>query len=151
MAHLEEQQTGPIGGTVGLCSEKGRYVLYKNKAKICSFASENDLVVQAIWEVIEIGCRVPGGLMTVHGGAVEKDGVCSILAGAGGSGKTTLTAGLDSSGFMLVADDVVPLIARSGLLEPVPMSMCIKEGSWPILKNLYVEADQYPVFFGHYR
>ena len=146
LSHLEDNLTGPITGTVRLCKDDTGYSLYKNSEKIHSPGSENDLIVQALWEIIEIGCRLPGRLMTVHGGAVAKDDTCCILAGAGGSGKTTLTAGLVASGFMLVADDVIPVASGNGQLAPVPMSMCIKKGSWTVLDYLYPEANQFPVY-----
>lgn len=144
--HLEDHLTGPLAGTLTLCKMENKYFLYKNTKKIYSFASANDLIVQSIWELIEIGCQLPGRLMMIHGGAVAQEGFCCILAGAGGSGKTTLTAGLVASGFTLVADDVIPVSFRNGQLESVPMSMCIKKGSWPVLQNMYPEADGFPVF-----
>lgn len=144
--HLEDHHPGPLAGTFALCREGNGYFLYKGEKKINFFTSANNLIVQAIWEVIEMGCRIPGRLMTIHGGAVAKEGVCCILAGPGGSGKTTLTAALVASGFMLVADDVIPVGSRNGWLESVPMSMCIKEGSWAVLRDLYPEADGCPVY-----
>lgn len=144
--HLEDHLSGPVAGTLTLCRDGNGYSLYKNKKKLDFFTSANNLIVQAIWEMIEIGCQIPGRLMTIHGGAVAKEGVCCILAGPGGSGKTTLTAALVASGCTLVADDVIPVGSRNGCLESVPMSMCIKEGSWAVLQDLYPEADGYPVF-----
>ena len=144
--HLEDHLTGPLAGTLTLYKIENKYSLYKDIKKIHSFTSANDLVVQSIWELIEIGCQLPGRLMTIHGGAVAQEGFCCILAGAGGSGKTTLTAGLVASGFTLVADDVIPVSFRNGQLESVPMSMCIKEGSWPVLKDMYPEADGFHVY-----
>ncbi len=146
LAHLEDDRSGPIAGKISIYRAEDGFSLYKNNTKIHLFSNVNDLIVQGIWEVIEIACRAPESLMTVHGGAVAKDEICCILAGVGGSGKTTLTAGLVASGFTLVADDVIPIDARSGLLDTVPMSMCIKEGSWPVLEDFYTEANKLPIY-----
>lgn len=148
LSHLiDDNHTGPVACTVTVSHDgKEGYAIFKNQERIRRSASINDLIVEAIWEVVEIGCDIPGRLMTIHGGAVAKEGVCGILAGAGGSGKTTLTAGLAANGFALIADDVVPVVSGCGLFSPVPMSMCIKAGSWPVLDGLYPEARTIPTY-----
>ncbi len=146
MGHLEDPGAGLYAATFTLCREGNRYTLHRDESLLDSFSSADDCLVRVIWEVIETGCRLPDCLLVIHGGAVFADGFCCILAGAGGSGKTTLVAGLVASGYTLVADDVLPVVARSGLLESVAMSMCIKEGSWDALKGLYPNADTCPVY-----
>ncbi|MDK9708773.1 MAG: hypothetical protein OEL83_17160 [Desulforhopalus sp.] len=131
---------GPVAGTIALCHEGDGYAIIKNGTTIRHPASLNDLTVEALWEIVEIGCAVPGRLMTVHGAAVAGGGACCLLAGRGGSGKTTLAAGLAAIGFTLIADDVIPVNSGSGLLSPMPMAMCIKAGSWPALDAFYPAA-----------
>ncbi len=146
LAHLEDRHSGPVAGTLTLCRETHGYTILKDGRKIRCLDSLNDLIVYTVWEMIELGCRIPDRLLVVHGGAVAKDDICFILAGAGGSGKTTLTAGLIASGFTLVADDVLPVDSRNGLLSPIPMSLCLKSTSWTVMDGLYPEWSSLPVY-----
>ena len=54
------------------------------------------------------------GLLPLHACAVELDGRALLIAGAGGAGKSTLTAGLIAAGAGLVADDLVVVRAEQG-------------------------------------
>lgn len=146
MGHLEDHHVAPLAATYTLCNEGECYSLFKNKVRLQTFPVRNDCLVQTIWETIETSCQMPGELLVVHGSAVAAANVCCILAGAGGSGKTTLAAGLVASGYTLVADDVLPIGAGNGLAVPIPMSMCIKEGSWTVLNDLYPDSDTYHIY-----
>lgn len=144
--HIEDFHVGPIATNFSLTQKDDGYVICKNQKKIHCLSSVNDLIVQAAWEMIEVGCNIPDRLLTVHGGAVANKNSCCIIAGTGGSGKTTLVAGLAASGFTFIADDVIPIESRSGLLVPIPISMCIKEGSWSVLKDCYPTATTLPIY-----
>lgn len=146
IGHLKNYETGPITDVFTLCHQETKYRLYKNHVLLHSFSSKNDCIVQTIWEMVEAACRLPSRLMIVHGSAVADGNACCILAGAGGSGKTTLAAGLVATGSLLVADDVVPIDEPSGLAVPIPMSMCLKEGSWKSLLAYYPHYKTYPQF-----
>ena len=54
------------------------------------------------------------GLLPLHACAVELDGRAVLIAGAGGAGKSTLTAGLLASGARFVADDLVVVRVGEG-------------------------------------
>lgn len=54
------------------------------------------------------------GLLPLHACAVELDGRAVLIAGDGGAGKSTLTAGLIAAGAALVADDLVVLRVEQG-------------------------------------
>jgi len=147
LAHVEDKHAlGPFAGTITLLREENCCAIYKNQKKIHTVISVNELIVQALWEVIETGCRIPSRLMVIHGGAVVQDDICCVIAGAGGSGKTTLVAGLAASGCTLISDDVIPIDSRSGLLSSVPSCMCIKKGSWPVLHEFYPSAANLPTW-----
>ncbi|HRW60099.1 MAG TPA: hypothetical protein P5340_05540, partial [Defluviicoccus sp.] len=80
----------------------------------------------------------------LHAAAVATGSAAIVLAGAGGSGKTTLAAGLVRNGFSFLADDAVPLTAAGEVL-PVRLAMSIKAGGWPIVGALFPALFEQPV------
>jgi len=64
---------------------------------------------------------------------VARSGNAVLLPAVGGSGKTTLSADLMAHGFQFINDYAVPLCSRSALLQPIPLSLSIKRGSWSVL------------------
>jgi hypothetical protein len=78
----------------------------------------------------------------LHASAISLDGRAVILAGNSGSGKSTLTAGLAAAGAPLIADDLLPLGSAGEGVWPVPFSISVKEGSWPILSPLFAGFDE---------
>ncbi len=75
-------------------------------------------------------------LISLHAGAVEKNGNVLIMPAVSESGKTTLTATLLYHGFNLFSDEVTTL-DYNGCVHPLPFCMNIKEGSWKILSQMY--------------
>ena len=84
-------------------------------------------------------------LALLHAGAVATPAGCLLLSGDSGAGKSSLLAGLVHAGFPLVADDIVPLEERSGLVWPVRLAISIKNGSWPVIGSLFPELADAPV------
>lgn len=85
------------------------------------------------------------GLVAVlHAAAVAAGNAAIVLAGAGGSGKTTLAAGLVHNGLSFLADDAVPLTADGAVL-PVRLAMSIKAGGWPVVGALFPALSGQPV------
>ena len=91
-------------------------------------------------------------LISLHAGAVEKNGNVVIMPAMSESGKTTLTATLIYHGFHLFSDEVTTL-DYNGYVHPLPFCMNIKEGSWKILSPMYpylIDSDIYSRFDGQY-
>jgi hypothetical protein len=84
-------------------------------------------------------------LALLHAGAVATPAGGLLLSGDSGAGKSSLLAGLVHAGFPLVADDIVPLEERSGLVWPVRLAISIKNGSWPVIGSLFPELADAPV------
>ncbi len=80
----------------------------------------------------------------LHAAAVAAGNAAIVLAGAGGSGKTTLAAGLVRNGLSFIADDAAPLTAGGEVL-PVRLAMSIKAGGWPIVGALFPALSEQPV------
>ena len=89
------------------------------------------------------------GFAAVHAAAVARRGGdggwrSALLPAPAGSGKSTLAAGCMLAGLELVADDTV-VLDDSGLLRPMPFALCLKEGSWPVLRRAGAGIDALPV------
>jgi hypothetical protein len=74
------------------------------------------------------------GVAAVHAAAVSRGGRGVLLPAPAGSGKSTLAAGCVLAGWELVADDTT-VLEEPGLLRPLPLALCLKEGSWPALRR----------------
>jgi hypothetical protein len=78
-------------------------------------------------------------LLSLHaGGVVMPGGSGAVLVGAGGAGKTTLSAALNAEGFPLLSDDVVP-VTPEGTLVGLGLCLTVKEGSWDVLESRFPE------------
>lgn len=98
-------------------------------------------LVRALAAACYAGRRV---VAVLHAAAVANGNAAVVLAGAGGSGKTTLAAGLVRDGLSFLADDAVPLTADGEVL-PVRLAMSIKAGGWPIVGALFPALFEQPV------
>ena len=83
-------------------------------------------------------------LMAVHAAVVGDGCRILVLPGLSGSGKSTLAATLLGQGWQLFSDEVA-LLDRSGDLVPIPLPMCIKEGSWPVVAPYFPRLPDLPV------
>jgi hypothetical protein len=84
-------------------------------------------------------------LALLHAGAIVTSAGCLLICGESGAGKSTLLAGLIHAGFAFLADDIVPLEKRTGLVWPVPLAISIKQNSWPLLDPLFPELAGAPI------
>ncbi|MBX3516385.1 MAG: hypothetical protein KF815_05525 [Rhodospirillales bacterium] len=99
----------------------------------------------ALVRALAAACYADRRLVAVlHAAGVATGSAAIVLAGAGGSGKTTLAAGLVHSGLSFLADDAVPLTAAGEVL-PVRLAMSIKAGGWPIVGALFPALSEQPV------
>lgn len=82
-------------------------------------------------------------LAILHAGACGKASAgggpdsCVIFPASSHSGKTTLAAALLHSGLRFYADDSVCVEANSRLIPAMPFALAVREGSWPLLADLF--------------
>jgi len=81
-----------------------------------------------------------------HAAAITCKHACILLPAASGSGKSTLTAALIREGYGYMGDDFIVLSASGFDALAAPFALSIKETSWPVLKSLYPEIDDLPVY-----
>ncbi len=80
----------------------------------------------------------PGMVATIlHASSVSLDGRAIVLAGATGSGKSTLTMSLVAAGFGYIADDLTALDDKGERVSTFPVAASIKSGSWPMAGELF--------------
>ena len=102
-------------------------------------------LVATMTALTNLGCRPAERLIVLHGaGLVAPDGQGLLLVAPGGSGKTTLAAGLNAAGFALLSDDVVP-VTLAGELLGLNLPLCLKPGSWPVLTPGRPDLEQAPL------
>jgi hypothetical protein len=75
---------------------------------------------RAAGRVLRLGCRAHAGIAQFHACAVEQDGRAILIAGAGGAGKSSLTAGLLALGLRFVADDLSAVALAAGACRVFP-------------------------------
>ena len=95
--------------------------------------------------ILQYACAERDSLAVLHAGAVSDGHTALVLAEAGGSGKSTLTAALLARGYRYLSDDVVPL-ERGGCVIPAPIPLNLKVGSVPVLAELYPELPHLPAW-----
>ena len=66
------------------------------------------------------------GFIDLHAGAVARGQTLLLVAGAPGSGKTSVTLQLVDAGWTFLCDDVVRIERETGAVRPVPKPMGIK-------------------------
>ena len=65
-------------------------------------------------------------LVWLHAAAVSRDGRALLIAGPGGSGKSSLATELVGVGFCYLGDDVIPLDPVSGTAFPFPVTPAVR-------------------------
>lgn len=78
--------------------------------------------------------------LVIHAAVVEKNGGVAILPAPPGSGKSTLTAGLVLSGWRLLSDELTLIDCATGLIQPLPRPVSLKNQSIPLIRQFSKEA-----------
>lgn len=73
--------------------------------------------------------------LIIHAAVVEKNGYAAILPAPPGSGKSTLTAGLVLSGWRLLSDELTLINRRTGLIQPLPRPVSLKNASIDVIRQ----------------
>ena len=79
--------------------------------------------------------------LIIHAAVVEKNGLAAILPAPPGSGKSTLTAGLVLSGWRLLSDELTLINRKTGLIQPLPRPVSLKNQSIDIIRLF--DSDAY--------
>ena len=78
--------------------------------------------------------------LIIHAAVVEKNGHAAILPAPPGSGKSTLTAGLVLSGWRLLSDELTLIDRKSGMIQPLPRPVSLKNQSIDVIRQFDAET-----------
>ncbi len=85
--------------------------------------------------------------LMVHAAVVEWQGCGLLLAGAPGSGKSTLCAALVGRGWRLLSDELALVSLDDGLVTPVPRPISLKNQSLAVIRAFCPDAVIGPVVY----
>jgi HprK-related kinase A len=77
--------------------------------------------------------------LVIHSAVLEKNGKALIFPGTPGSGKSTLCAALTGRGWRLLSDEMALVNRSTGLLQPIPRPISLKNESINIIKDYVPE------------
>ena len=118
-----------------------RYPIVSDSQTLDTGLTLADTAIKCLREINGLVARSQDWTIIFHASAVARDNAAILMPALGGSGKTTLAAYLMHRGFAYLNDDAVPLLARSTELLPIPVSLSIKEGSWPALAPCFPDLQ----------
>jgi len=78
--------------------------------------------------------------LIIHAAVVEKNGLAAILPAPPGSGKSTLAAGLVLSGWRLLSDELTLIDRKTGLIQPLPRPVSLKNQSIDVIRQFSADA-----------
>jgi len=126
--------------------DESNFILACDRQEIGRTDSLEDIALDAIREITQLSYQSPPCLAILHAGVVASSDRAILIAGQGGSGKTTLAAALIKNGFVHISDDVAPILIANHEVFPIPMALCVKEGSWQALRAWYPELAEQRVY-----
>lgn len=145
-AHLLQHAPTAAGPRFTVDADATGYTGWRDQTGLFETTALDDAVIGLLAAVLEYAVEERNLTALLHAGAVSDGNTCLVLSGAGGSGKSTLTAALLSRGYRYLSDDLVPLEYGGGHALPVPVCLNLKAGSIPVLAGLYPDLPKRPTW-----
>lgn len=136
LASLPVAEQKKTKNLIELYNDGNEYVTSCNQVELERTTDDLITVGRVIQTIIEHGYPQTIWMAFIHGSAGALDGRGIVFPGIGGSGKSTLMAALAKCDWVYWCDDTVPLDI-DGNAGAVPLSHCIKSGSWDVLTQYY--------------
>ncbi len=114
--------------------------------KTFSYDSLDEISSALVFQLVESQARIRPRLTVLHASAILYRNTGVVFVGESGAGKTTLAAALSCLGFTFLSDDVLPVENKTFSIIPVPVSSCLKSGSWPVIEEFYPEIYDLPSY-----
>ncbi|MDF1587174.1 hypothetical protein [Marinimicrococcus flavescens] len=120
-----------------LARDGRRVVLWADGQAIAASADPDHALGLLIDAVLDRAWPAARWMAVAHAGAVADARGAVLLPAPSGGGKSTLAAGLVAAGWRFLSDDIAPVDAGRAEVAPVPLALSAREGSWPILRQLF--------------
>jgi hypothetical protein len=128
-----------------LVATRERIVLCHNGVAIDDSPDLGGVVPMLKAALVLFGLDRSDDFAAIHSAALAKGKHCFLIPGESGQGKSTLSAALVAAGFTLLGDDTIVLARDTLEARAVPFSVCLKEGSWPLLASRFPELRRRPI------
>ncbi len=116
-------------------------LLLEDGLPVCDAQSLDAIAPAVKGHMVVRALQNSAGLCAIHAGALLRGGRYLLMPGKSGHGKSTLTAALSARGFDLLGDDTTVLAKGDLSARAVPMGVCVKQGSWELLRPYYPQID----------
>jgi hypothetical protein len=131
LARLADSSDRPADIEITVIGVGERFLVARGMAMVGAAATLRHLMEKIEHALVLTAIDATPHLLSLHGGALMKNGCGLLLPAPSGSGKTTLTASLNYAGWDYGTDEISLLDGKT--LRVAPQSACIKQGSWPVL------------------
>lgn len=117
----------PAGADVyGIAARSGQLEAWRGESVIATADSDAELAAQLDTAIANAALEHRTDAVAIHAGAVARDDRALVLAGRGGSGKTTLTVGLALAGLHPLCDDMLLVDGDRQRVRALPRSFLLK-------------------------
>ena len=115
--------------------------VFGNGEELSTTQRPDDVVPHVEWVVNNLIARYLPGHLQLHASVMARYGVGVIFPGSPGQGKSTLAAGLLACGWSYLSDEFALINPDTQLLFPYPKALCIKAGSFDVVRGLGLPID----------
>jgi HprK-related kinase A len=113
-----------------------RYSIFANDEVAFTQRRSREVLPYTEWAINSRIMRSDDQRLLIHAASVSRAGRSVILAAYSCGGKSTLTAALVARGWGYLCDEFAVIDCESLHAHPLPRAMCIKSGSFPIVRRL---------------
>ncbi|MBF0528407.1 MAG: hypothetical protein HQK55_03885 [Deltaproteobacteria bacterium] len=143
-----QYRTGPVSDDalcLSLRREEAAYRLCRDGCVIEWTESYDIVSTKFIQTLVGHVCGLEAYAAVFHGAAVVVGEALYLFPGKTGSGKSTLAAALVCSGFTCINDDTLFARADDERFFSLPLSIKLRQPSWPLIAPIYPGIDRLPV------
>ena len=135
----------PVDHQLQVYESDGQYIIMRDGQEVASASYLGDAVNWLFTEVINLQYPQTDILLYLHASCLGDGTGCILFPGYFRRGKSTLTAALLTLGLDYFSDDIVPVTYDTLKALPVPLNICLKKGSWEVIKPYYPDIYSLPV------
>ncbi len=145
LANLEAESPSTADHTITAARIQSFFYVYSKNEQRLVTTSLLQVAPRLKFTLLDEAIRRQDHILHLHSGALVRKGRLVLLPGPSGSGKTSLVARLMAAGCTYFSDEVVLLDSVTGLVRPVPLSLCIKAGGEGMLAPYFPDLSTLPL------